>query len=47
MENEIIIFEEQNVKLEVNLKDEKVQTVSAQISRSYNMLILDKIKDKI
>ena len=36
LKNEIIIFENQNVKLEVNMKDETVWQTQKQISKLYD-----------
>ena len=36
MKNEIILFENQNVKLEVNMKDETVQLSLEQIAKLFN-----------
>ena len=36
MKNEIIIFEEQNIKLEVNMKDETVWLTQAQMAKLFN-----------
>ena len=36
MKNEIVLFENQNIKLEVNLQDETVWLTQAQLSQLYN-----------